>query len=125
MVILTVIIVFICILLTAVVLLQKSKGGGLAAGFQSSNQIMGAPKTANFLEKATWTLMGVIALLCICCTLILKHSDAGVSGSAIEAIQNSALAVPEAVADDAAATANAAAAVADGVDGVAAESAAE
>lgn len=110
MVIITVIIVFICILLTAVVLLQKSKGGGLAAGFQSSNQIMGAPKTANFLEKATWTLMGVIAVLCICCTLILKHSDAGTTSSAIEAADNSALAVPESVADEAPAEAEAPAA---------------
>jgi len=94
--------------LTAVVLLQKSKGGGLAAGFQSSNQIMGAPKTANFLEKATWTLMGVIALLCICCTLILKHSDAGTASSAIEAADNSALTVPESVAEEAAETLDAA-----------------
>lgn len=101
MVILTVIIVFICVLLTAVVLLQKSKGGGLAAGFQSSNQIMGAPKTANFLEKATWTLMGVVALLCICCTLILKHSGSSVKGSAIEAIEQTAPVLPESVADEA------------------------
>ena len=101
MVILTVIIVFICVLLTAVVLLQKSKGGGLAAGFQSSNQIMGAPKTANFLEKTTWTLMGVIALLCICCTLMLKHSDNGTKGSAIEAIEQTAPSLPEPVADEA------------------------
>ena len=101
MVVLTVIIVFICVLLTAVVLLQKSKGGGLAAGFQSSNQVLGAPKTANFLEKATWTLMGVVALLCICCTLLLKHSGDNVKGSAIEAIEQTAPALPEAVAEDA------------------------
>lgn len=99
MVILTVIIVFICILLTAVVLLQKSKGGGLAAGFQSSNQIMGAPKTANFLEKATWTLMGVVALLCICCTLLLKHSSVGTTTT--YEVEQTAPALPEGVADEA------------------------
>ena len=63
------IIVVLAVLMVAIVLIQKSKGGGLAAGFQSSNQIMGAPKTADVLEKATWTIMGVIAVLCILCTV--------------------------------------------------------
>lgn len=63
------VIVILSILMIAIVLIQKSKGGGLAAGFQSSNQIMGAPKTADFLEKATWTLMCTIAVLCILCTV--------------------------------------------------------
>lgn len=99
MVVLTVLIVIISVLLIAVVLLQKSKGGGLAAGFQSSNQIMGAPKTADFLEKTTWTLMGVIAVLCICCTLILKHSSTTVEGPAVEAIEQGAPTLPESVTD--------------------------
>lgn len=99
MVILTVIIVFISLLIIAVVLLQKSKGGGLAAGFQSSNALMGAPKTANLLEKATWTLMGIIAVLCIICTLILGGSR-NIKGSAIEAM-DSAPSLPEQVATDA------------------------
>lgn len=97
MVILTVIIVFICLLLVGIVLLQKAKGGGLAAGFQSQNALMGAPKTANFLEKATWTLMGVIAVLCIACTLILGNGRSA-KGSAIEAME-SAPSLPEQVAD--------------------------
>lgn len=101
MVILTIIIVFISILLTCVVLLQKSKGGGLTSGFQSYNQLGGAPKTADFLEKTTWTLMGVIALLCICCTLILKHSGVSSNASDIDIIEQSAPAVPENVAQDA------------------------
>ena len=101
MVILTVIIVIISILLVAVVLLQKSKGGGLAAGLAGDNQILGAPKTTDFLEKATWTLMAVVAVFCICCTLILGHSSNDVKGSAIEAIEGSAPVLPEAVSDEA------------------------
>ena len=50
-----VLIFIICILLIIVVLIQNSKGGGLASGFTGS-QIMGVRKTADFLEKATWTL---------------------------------------------------------------------
>ena len=61
----TVLIVIAAILLTLLVLVQNSKGGGLAAGFSSGNQVMGAPKTADFLEKATWTLVAIIVFLSI------------------------------------------------------------
>ena len=83
MAVLTVIIVIISVLLIALVLVQKAKGGGLAAQFQSSNQIMGAPKTADFLEKATWTLMGIIAVLCIICTVFFSHVRVSSEQSAI------------------------------------------
>ena len=40
---LTILIVLACILVVLLVLVQNSKGGGLAAGFTSGNQVMGAP----------------------------------------------------------------------------------
>ena len=55
-----VLIVIVCVLLIFIVLVQNSKGGGLASNFSSSNQIMGVRKTADFLEKATWTLAGAL-----------------------------------------------------------------
>ena len=58
-------IVLVSVLMCLIVLIQNSKGGGLAAGFASSNQIMGVRKTTDFLEKATWTLAILIALLSI------------------------------------------------------------
>ena len=61
----TILIVIAAILLTLLVLVQNSKGGGLAAGFASGNQVMGAPKTADFLEKATWTLIALIVVFSI------------------------------------------------------------
>ena len=61
----TILIVIAAILLTLLVLVQNSKGGGLAAGFASGNQVMGAPKTADFLEKATWTLVAAIVVCSI------------------------------------------------------------
>lgn len=64
-ILLTILIVIAAILLTLLVLVQNSKGGGLAAGFSSGNQVMGAPKTADFLEKASWTLAGIIIVLSI------------------------------------------------------------
>jgi preprotein translocase subunit SecG len=60
-----VLIVIAAILLTLLVLVQNSKGGGLASGFSSSNQIMGVRKTTDFLEKATWTLAIVVVSLAI------------------------------------------------------------
>lgn len=99
-ILLTLFIVFASVILVLVVLVQRSKGGGLAAGFQSSNQVMGAPKTADFIEKMTWTLMGIIAVCCIICTLTIKHSNT-VQGSAIEAQEQTAPVLPENVADEA------------------------
>ena len=64
-ILLTILIVIAAVLLTLLVLVQNSKGGGLAAGFASGNQVMGAPKTADFLEKATWTLVALIVAFSI------------------------------------------------------------
>ena len=61
----TIIIVILSLILVALVLFQKSKGGGLASGFASGNQVLGAPKTTEFLEKATWTLAALIVALSI------------------------------------------------------------
>ena len=55
-IILSVLILIISALIILVVLVQNSKGGGLASNFSGSNQYMGVRKTADFLEKATWTL---------------------------------------------------------------------
>ncbi len=71
----TVLILLAAILLTLLVLVQNSKGGGLAAGFSNGNQVMGAPKTADFLEKATWTLLAIIIALCIAAVGYKKASN--------------------------------------------------
>lgn len=62
---LIVLIVIASIFLIFVVLVQKSKGGGLASNFSSSNAIMGVRKTTDFIEKATWGLAGFIIVLSI------------------------------------------------------------
>ena len=64
-VVLTVFIILASLLMIGIVLVQKSKGGGLASNFASSNQIMGVRKTTDFVEKATWTLAIVIMVLSI------------------------------------------------------------
>ncbi len=67
-VLVTVLIVIVAVLLAIVVLIQNSKGGGLAANFASQNQIMGVRKTADVLEKATWILAVVMLVLCLTAT---------------------------------------------------------
>ena len=74
----TILIIIASILLTLLVLVQNSKGGGLASGFSSGNQVMGAPKTADFLEKATWTLIGIIVFLSILSVAFTKKAKPAV-----------------------------------------------
>ena len=102
-VLLTILIVIAAILLILLVLVQNSKGGGLAAGFSSGNQVMGAPKTAYFLEKASWTLAAIIIVLSVLAVGFNKSQSAITEeGSAItEQVQEAyeaeqaAQAVPE------------------------------
>jgi preprotein translocase subunit SecG len=75
-VLLTILIVIASILLTLLVLVQNSKGGGLAAGFSSSNQIMGVRKTTDFLEKATWGLVLFVVVLSIAAVGVHKNQSA-------------------------------------------------
>ena len=83
-ILLTILIVIAAVLLVLLVLVQNSKGGGLAAGFSSGNQVMGAPKTADFLEKASWTLAGIILALSILAVGVSTGQDTEVEqGSAI------------------------------------------
>ena len=71
--VLIVLIVIASILLTLFVLVQNSKGGGLAAGFSSSNQIMGVRKTTDFVEKATWGLVIAVVVLSVVAVGVHKH----------------------------------------------------
>ena len=98
-ILLTILIVIAAVLLVLLVLVQNSKGGGLASG----NQVMGAPKTADFLEKASWTLAGIIIALSIVAVGFNKNANVDTeAGSAItEQVQEAyeaeqaAQAVPE------------------------------
>lgn len=60
------------ILLVGVVLIQKSKGGGLAASASNYNQFMGVRKTTDFVEKATWGLAIFICVLSIASAFIAR-----------------------------------------------------
>jgi preprotein translocase subunit SecG len=60
---LVVVIILASLLLAFIVLIQNSKGGGLASNFAGQNQVLGVRKTTDFLEKATWTIAALIMIL--------------------------------------------------------------
>ncbi|TVR73568.1 MAG: preprotein translocase subunit SecG [Marinilabiliales bacterium] len=72
------------VLLVLIVLVQNSKGGGLAANFSASNQVMGVRKTADFLEKATWTLAASLVFLSIIASATIPRGEIEAERSLIE-----------------------------------------
>jgi preprotein translocase subunit SecG len=77
-ILISVLILITCVLLILVVLVQNSKGGGLASNFSGSNQFMGVRKTADFLEKTTWTLAIVLLVLSLFSFFIIPKNQAKV-----------------------------------------------
>ena len=71
---LAILIVIACILLIGVVLIQKSKGGGLASDYSAGNQYMGYRKTTDFVEKATWSLAIFICIVSIFASFAIRGS---------------------------------------------------
>ncbi len=71
-----ILIVIAALLMIGIVLIQESKGGGLASNFSSSNQIMGVRKTTDFIEKTTWGLAIVMVVCSIVCAHVAPRSDA-------------------------------------------------
>ena len=78
-------ILFVSVLLGLIVLVQNSKGGGLVSNFGGANQMMGVRQTSDFLEKATWTLGGILVVLCLLSSITLpKNSKEGTPKSELE-----------------------------------------
>lgn len=72
-----ILIVLAALLMIGIVLIQESKGGGLASNFSSSNQIMGVRKTTDFVEKTTWGLAITMVVISVVCAYVApKASDA-------------------------------------------------
>ena len=71
----SVLVIIACVFQVLVVLVQNSKGGGLAANFTGAGQAMGVRKTADFLEKSTWTLAAAILILCVVATATIPRGQ--------------------------------------------------
>lgn len=62
---LVILVVIASIFMCLIVLVQESKGGGLASGFSSGNQMMGVRKTTDVIEKLTWGLAAAMVVLSV------------------------------------------------------------
>ncbi len=84
-----ILLIIVSLLLGLVILVQNSKGGGLASGFSASNQIMGVRKTTDFLEKLTWGFaIGMLVLAMIGNFVLPKNAGSGSSSIIEEQMQN-------------------------------------
>lgn len=67
------------VLLTGIVLIQESKGGGLASNFSGMNALAGVRKTTDVVEKLTWVLAAALVVCSIVtakCTIPSEHQAA-------------------------------------------------
>lgn len=76
-VVIIVLTVIVAVLLIGIVLIQKSKGGGLSSQFGGANAVMGVRQTNTFLEKATWTLVSALVILSVISAFTLPKASVG------------------------------------------------
>ena len=82
----TVLIAIVSALLVLVVLMQNSKGGGIDPNFGGqAQQLFGAARSTDFVEKATWVLAGTLIALCI---LAVLQVGAGTTGTEMIPLQS-------------------------------------
>lgn len=86
--------VLVAVLLAAIVLIQESKGGGLASSVASANSVLGVRKTTDFVEKATWTLAGILVVLAVSSSFFVG-SGVKTADDLINDMQTSAPAAPQ------------------------------
>ena len=72
---LVILMVVAAILMCFIVLIQNSKGGGLASGFSSSNEILGVRKTTDVLEKLTWGLAVFMVIASIATDYVMPSAS--------------------------------------------------
>ncbi len=68
--------IIVALLLIGIVLIQKSKGGGLSSQFGNAGSVMGVRQTNSFLEKTTWTLAGLILVLSVASAYLMPQPGA-------------------------------------------------
>lgn len=74
----------VCLLLMLVVLIQNPKGGGIDSTFggTQANQMLGASRSTDVIEKITWGLAITLFVLCIVTALAVgSTSGADLNGA--------------------------------------------
>lgn len=73
---LVILVVIASIFMCLIVLIQESKGGGLASGFASGNQVMGVRKTTDVIEKLTWGLAAAMVIFSVLSVFFIPRAAA-------------------------------------------------
>ena len=74
-------ILFVCVLLILVIMVQNPKGGGLSSSFGGgTQQVGGVQKTSDFLDRSTWILATLLLALILISNVTLSSGE-GVSDS--------------------------------------------
>ncbi|RAJ81797.1 preprotein translocase subunit SecG [Chitinophaga dinghuensis] len=80
-----ILIILACVLLGFFVLIQNPKGGGLSGSFGGiGNQVIGVRQTTDVLEKGTWVLAAVIAVLCLTAPFFIGGTGAKAGSQTLE-----------------------------------------
>jgi preprotein translocase subunit SecG len=79
-----VVLVIVGIFMIFAVLVQNSKGGGLAANFASGNQTFGVRQTADYIEKFTWYLVIALFFFCFLAAASISDDDVRENRSAVQ-----------------------------------------
>lgn len=88
-----ILIILACVLLGFFVLIQNPKGGGLSGSFGGfGNQVMGVRQTTDVLEKGTWILAAIIAVLCMTSSIFITKGVVKADKSVME--RNAGAAMP-------------------------------
>lgn len=76
---LTILVAIVCVMLMAVVLIQNPKGGGVDSTFggAGANQMFGAAKSTDLIEKITWGLAIALFVLCIVTAIVVNGGNVG------------------------------------------------
>ena len=76
---LVILVVIASIFMCLIVLIQESKGGGLASGFASGNQVMGVRKTTDVIEKLTWGLAAAMVVFSVASVFFIPRAGSNAS----------------------------------------------
>jgi preprotein translocase subunit SecG len=79
-----VLIFVVSVLIIFIVLIQNPKGGGLVSSFSASAQIMGVRRTADFIEKATWSLAVILLVLSLLASMSIPRNTEDPNKSKLE-----------------------------------------
>jgi len=80
--------VLICLALVFIIMVQNPKGGGLSSSFGGGNQVLGARKTSDFLEKSTWALAIILVSITLLSSFFIEKDTSNVEPVKTEVIDD-------------------------------------